>query len=270
MSELVKRSITGAVYVIATVGAALAGPVTTSLLFLPVCVLGAAELETLLSRTEKDSAPSPFNLGMVTAAYVVVALLGIAEYSRGAWLAAGVLLLLILMSMVHALRGPLQQMPRSLGRPVVGILFWGLPLALIPTLMQAGGTVLFLGFLILLWTNDTGAYIAGRSFGRTPLIPRISPNKTVEGLIGGIVLTGAAAALISRAWPTLGLTEWLICALVISLTATLGDLLESALKRLAGVKDSGWILPGHGGILDRFDGFILALPAMLVIVRLLA
>lgn len=126
-----------------------------------------------------------------------------------------------------------------------------------------------LGFLILLWTNDTGAYLAGRSFGKRKLFERISPNKTWEGFVGGVVLAFFVALNLERYFGSLMKWEWVTMALIIGLFGTLGDLVESMLKRSLGVKDSGNILPGHGGLLDRFDGLLIAAPLVFVFLSLL-
>lgn len=121
-----------------------------------------------------------------------------------------------------------------------------------------------LGFLILLWSNDTGAYLSGRSFGKHKLFERISPNKTWEGFLGGMLLAVFVALNLEQYFGVLSKWEWLSVALIISIFGTLGDLVESMLKRSLGVKDSGNILPGHGGLLDRFDGLLLACPLVYV------
>lgn len=117
--------------------------------------------------------------------------------------------------------------------------------------------------MALVWICDTGAYFSGLLFGRHKLAPTISPNKTVEGLAGGAVVT-AAAAIGLDAWWRLGFGPWhgLALALLITVFGTMGDLVESRLKRAAGAKDSGSLLPGHGGVLDRFDSLMFAAPAV--------
>ena len=114
-----------------------------------------------------------------------------------------------------------------------------------------------------MWAADTGAYFAGRKFGRRKLAPRISPNKTVEGLVGGVVagmVFGLAFALFAGA--SVGqLPAIALVALVAVLFSVVGDLFESLLKRQVGVKDSSNLIPGHGGLLDRVDGMVAALPA---------
>ena len=124
-----------------------------------------------------------------------------------------------------------------------------------------------LGFLILLWTNDTGAYLAGRSFGRRKLFERISPNKTWEGFFGGVAMAVVGATILSYYFGILPIGIWIGMALIIGIFGTLGDLVESMLKRNVGVKDSGNILPGHGGLLDRFDGLLMAAPLVFLFLK---
>ncbi len=117
-----------------------------------------------------------------------------------------------------------------------------------------------LGFMILLWSNDTGAYLVGRSFGKQKLFERISPKKTWEGFFGGLLLAVIASLILHHYFPVLHSYQWITVALLIGVFGTLGDLVESMLKRSLLVKDSGTILPGHGGLLDRFDGLLIAAP----------
>lgn len=122
-----------------------------------------------------------------------------------------------------------------------------------------------MAFFIFLWLNDTGAYLVGRSMGKTKLIPKISPNKTVEGFVGGIGLTLTASFIWSRfVSDVLSSMDWMVFALSVAVFSNFGDFTESMLKRQFGVKDSGKILPGHGGVLDRFDGLLLTIPLLFV------
>lgn len=117
-----------------------------------------------------------------------------------------------------------------------------------------------LGLLLLIWTNDTFAYITGSLFGRHKLFSSISPKKSWEGFFGGTIMTLIVAFLISMLLDTIKLQDWIVIALIASVVGTLGDLFESMLKRNLGIKDSGSIMPGHGGFLDRFDAFIFCIP----------
>ena len=121
---------------------------------------------------------------------------------------------------------------------------------------------LIAGMFLMIWANDTFAYLTGRLFGKTKLIERISPNKTWEGTIGGIIFTIGVGCLFAFAinTPNYSPLFWIVSALIIAPCAILGDLLESLLKRSLNIKDSGNIMPGHGGILDRFDAALFTIP----------
>ncbi|MDR3541083.1 MAG: phosphatidate cytidylyltransferase [Desulfosporosinus sp.] len=124
--------------------------------------------------------------------------------------------------------------------------------------------------ICLVWATDTGAYVIGRQFGRHLLAPQVSPKKTVEGSLGGILFSMVVALAF---WHFFGGATWIryiIVGVIIGISAQIGDLFESALKRSAGVKDSGKLIPGHGGILDRFDSLIFALPLVYYGVKLLS
>lgn len=118
-----------------------------------------------------------------------------------------------------------------------------------------------MGILILTWVSDSAQYFSGRFLGRHKLWPKISPNKTWEGAVGGFITTMLFGWGLQWLWPEAGV-NWLVMALIIMPFGVLGDLIESQFKRSVKVKDSGGILPGHGGLLDRFDGFLLAMPLL--------
>lgn len=126
-----------------------------------------------------------------------------------------------------------------------------------------------LGFMLILWGNDTGAYLVGKYLGRHKLFERVSPKKTWEGLVGGVLSALLVACLIAPYFAVLSGWQWVGVALIIAGFGTFGDLVESLFKRSWQVKDSGAILPGHGGLLDRFDGLLLAAPAVFVFLKLI-
>ena len=166
----------------------------------------------------------------------------------------------------------------DLSYTMLGQMYVALPLSMINVLAFRTATdgnihfyyLLPLSVFIFLWTSDTGAYCVGSLFGKHKLFPRISPAKSWEGSIGGGVLVLVAAFLVSildRSYGNLsGLNtlQWLGLGLVVTISGTWGDLVESLIKRTLGIKDSGTILPGHGGMLDRFDSSLLAIPASAV------
>ncbi len=125
-----------------------------------------------------------------------------------------------------------------------------------------------IGFFLMLWANDTGAYLTGVSFGRKRLMERISPKKSWEGFIGGMILSVIAGWFLAGWLGILPRPLWLVMAVIVSISGTYGDLIESMLKRSLGIKDSGTIMPGHGGFLDRFDSAIVAFPFVFLFILL--
>ncbi len=146
---------------------------------------------------------------------------------------------------------------------VLGVFYIGLPMGLVVYMAHAHGfnPGIVLMILLLTWANDTGAYLVGMTTGRTPFWPRHSPKKTWEGTLGGLMFCLGAAYFLPG-WLQLDLPVFirLVLGLIVGVTGSLGDLTESLLKRQAGVKDSGTLMPGHGGLLDRFDAFIIEIP----------
>ena len=160
-------------------------------------------------------------------------------------------------------RVPLQHSFNHSAVIVMGMCYVGLGLSyLVQTRLQPKGEWLVFFLLLVTWAGDTGAYYVGTRFGQRALAPRISPRKTVEGLIGGL-LSAIIIAYLARWWflPTLSGVDCAIVAFLLTLLGMWGDLAESALKRSAGAKDSGGILPGHGGMLDRLDSLLFTAPA---------
>lgn len=129
--------------------------------------------------------------------------------------------------------------------------------------------IILLGCFILVWVNDSFAYFIGKNFGKQKLFERISPKKTFEGFLGGLFFACVASSVIAHFTDTLNFTSWLILGIIVSVFGTLGDLIESKFKRQAQVKDSGVIMPGHGGLLDRLDSIIFAAPFIYLFLRIL-
>jgi phosphatidate cytidylyltransferase len=186
-----------------------------------------------------------------------------------------VLAAVVIVALVDALlfETDVARAPVRVGLAVLGAAYPGLLLSALVRIRQLDrGEWWIILTLVVTWWNDTGAYFAGRAFGRTPLYPRISPSKTWEGAVGGALLATVGALLVQRFWLSDLLPWW--AAVVISLGASvfgpLGDLSESMLKRAFGTKDSGRLLPGHGGMLDRIDALMFTAPFVLLCARLFA
>lgn len=181
---------------------------------------------------------------------------------------AGILLLLAIL--IGVFTGPSTELSfaHAVGL-VTSIVYSVFPWIAIQALYQRGGDARYIFFLCaIVWFGDTGAYFAGRSLGKHKLAPRMSPNKTWEGAIGGIIASVVGASLITLFYGE-GFLAWALvipCAVFGGIFGQLGDLTESTFKRFAEVKDSGKIFPGHGGFLDRVDGLLFAAPAIWFIV----
>ena len=153
----------------------------------------------------------------------------------------------------------------------LGITYVALPFALMNVVVHYHGWYsyeILLGLMLIIWASDTGAYFTGIRFGKRKLFERHSPKKSWEGAIGGAITAVAFATLISRYSTGLSMWQWITVSLIVVIAGTYGDLVESMFKRSMQIKDSGSMIPGHGGFLDRFDSLILAVPFVVVFLKL--
>jgi phosphatidate cytidylyltransferase len=279
VSELTRRIIFSVIAAPASVAIVYFGDWILAIVLSVLAALGAWEF----FRMARETGASPIEpAGIALAALLPIAVhaqrLGVYTLS----LTAVIAMILVLFASTIWLRGPTGKPLSAVAVTSFGILYAGL-ISYIYALryhdyaVGAGaGTALVFLPILLTWSTDVGAYAFGRSLGRKKLIPSVSPGKTVEGALGGLGLTIVICLLYVRfilmPYAQLGLTIQgaIVFAIVVSVAAQTGDLAESLLKREAGVKDSSRILPGHGGILDRFDSLLFVMPiAFLVLSRLL-
>ncbi len=210
----------------------------------------------------------------VVLAIVTVTLLGAAAVGRlPAWALWLVPPAIALVLVVELYRSAHPQPFVNVALTWAGVAYVAVPLGLLPMLAFDGEGRFsgwpVLGLVLLIWAADTGAYVAGRRWGQRKLFPRHSPGKTWEGWLGGTLLALATGWALARWAPApLSLGQWLGAAVLVAVFGVWGDLAESMLKRSLGVKDSGTLLPGHGGVLDRFDSLLLATPFVVAWVKL--
>lgn len=261
------RAITGFFFVVALVCATIFNPYVFAVFFSIVGILASREFFNICKTEETKPL---MELGILTS--VVLALLS-SSYFLGVIPLVYLILIIPFISLlfIASLYLKREKPFNDIAYTLLGVWYGTVPFLFFIGLGFLEGSFnpnIPMGFLILLWANDTGAYLTGRAFGRTKLFERISPNKTWEGFIGGVILAMGIAYGLSYWFGSLTKTEWVLMASIIGIFGTLGDLVESMLKRSLGIKDSGSILPGHGGFLDRFDGLLIAAPLVYILLTL--
>ncbi len=277
MKNLITRSITGVLFV-AIIVVCFMRPEAMILLFALVTGLTVWEYTGLVNQIDGVTV----NRFISTAAGVYL-FLAIAGFCSGITPSAVFIpyLLSVIYLFISELYTESKNAINNWAYTMLSQMYVALPLATINILAfrDIGGQVVFsyltpLSIFIFLWANDTGAYCFGSLFGKHKLFPRISPGKTWEGSVGGGILVLVVAAIIGYlessnadqmvGGSTMSIPEWMGMGLVVVFFGTWGDLVESLFKRTLGIKDSGNILPGHGGMLDRFDSSLMAMPAAVV------
>ena len=276
MNNFFRRTLTGAWIVIFVLGGYWLHPVS---FFLAGLVMLAGSMYEYYRITGNSGARPQMIPGMIT---------GITGYVLATLSAAGkiplkylllVLPMLAIMMIIELYRK--QEKPfDALSHTFFPLIYTVIPLSLFPfsaynheglaTLIPHGNIVfspgIVVGFFLLIWANDTGAYLIGVTLGKHRLLERISPKKSWEGFIGGVVLAVGVSWLLSGWLGVVSPAKWAIIALIVSITGTYGDLVESMLKRSTGIKDSGNVMPGHGGFLDRFDSTVMAFPIVFLFI----
>lgn len=281
MKNLIIRTLTGIIFLAVMIGGILYSPATFSLLFTIITALSVWEFTGIVNQ-RADVSVNRF-ITTVAGGCLFVGFFGYAAGLPG----GGVLFVPWLLSMIYLLVAELYlQRVSPLNNWAYSMLsqvYVALPFSLLCLLEFSAlgrdaalavsshtGSWLVLAVYVFLWSNDTGAYCVGSLLGRHKLFPRISPGKSWEGSVGGAVLCLLLSQVAAHYIPVLTPLQWALFALVVVVFGTWGDLLESLLKRQMGIKDSGKILPGHGGMLDRFDSSLLAIPAAVIYLYTLA
>ncbi len=277
MKNLMTRALSGAVYVALICAAVLMGGWWFIALFSLFAVLALNEFYGLSNGPDGGENTTTLITDMAGGLVLTVGL-GCVNISSllpplATRLLGGTLLTVYLLYLVIRLVSQIytrEQSPlTNLAFSYMGQMYIALPLGLMSMYYTFdNGPYLLLAMFVMIWLSDTGAYLVGSMIGRHKLIPRVSPGKTWEGFAGGVLFAIGSAFVFKYCFPFYysGISIVALCGmgLVVSLFATWGDLVESLIKRTLGVKDSGNIMPGHGGILDRIDSLLLVIPASLI------
>lgn len=263
MNEVVKRTLSGIVYIILLVGAILYSVETFLLLFAVFFITAVIEFCKLYQINKI--------YGLLLSVGIAISLFFLNDHPYNSAYLCVIPFSIFLMVDLFQNQSKKEQPLFKKSIHLIG--YVTLPFLIITQLPYLNGNYspfLLLSIFIMIWCNDTFAYICGRLLGKHKLYEKISPKKTIEGFIGGLLFTQLAAFIIYKTSSLqISLIAWLLIALGISVLGTVGDLIESKYKRQAGVKDSGNIMPGHGGILDRFDSILFAAPFLFLIYKIL-
>jgi phosphatidate cytidylyltransferase len=267
MNNFIKRTLTGFVYVAVVVLSLITHPVVFAVLTSFLNFSGLYEFRRMDKNLSKFS---PVWIYVNAFLFLIAALLTV--FCSGMMYSLASILIIILYNLIHSLYIKDKENGEFMARSVFATIYVTLPLLLLNIIHgnpMLPGISIVLTLFILIWINDSFAYIFGLLLGKHRLFERISPKKSWEGFIGGFIMTLVASYILNLIYPSPGLIYWMIFGILTVLAGVYGDFIESMLKRSANVKDSGSLLPGHGGILDRIDSILLASPVIYIFLLIL-
>lgn len=269
-NNFIQRAITGAIFVAVLIGCIVSGPIPFTILFSLISALTIYEFGTIIGKSGEVQINKSITILAGIFLFIGFGYLGVAPGKNEILIPYLFLIIYLLVSELYLKK---KNPVHNWAYAMMSQIYIALPFALLNVLayhasldgsISKYNPILPLSIFIFNWVNDTGAYCTGMLFGKHRLFERISPKKSWEGSIGGSVFSIIAAIAMAHFFPFMPTMTWIGLGLTVVIFGTWGDLTESLLKRTLGIKDSGNILPGHGGMLDRFDSTILAVPAAVV------
>ncbi len=263
MKEFFTRTLSGIIFITVVIAGIWFNEYSLLLLLLAILIPSLIEFYQLSNKLNFD----PCKVFGVIAGILIILVSHFTASSMIEYQYLTLTFLIILLIPVFILFYQPSRFVQSFVSTLTGVIYIAVPLALINYISFRNAEyerTIMLAFFAILWTFDSFAYITGTLIGKTKLFKEISPGKTIEGIFGGTIFALIIAYIISLYSPSLTSIQWIIFAIIISIAGTTGDLIESAIKRNSGVKDSGSFLPGHGGFLDRFDSLFFSVPFVFV------
>ena len=261
MNNFTKRALTAFVFVIVLIGCIVWNQISFSLLFLFFTIAGLWEFYSIALLGE-NFPQKLYGTFLGASVFISFALISM-NLLKGSFLLLFIPLtyVIFIIELFRKNKNPF----RNIAFTLIGIVYVAIPFSLLNyistnNILNAYEPRILIGILLILWASDTGAYLVGSRIGKRKLFERISPKKSWEGSFGGALLSLIAAYVVSKNFNVMPTSNWFVIALIIVVIGTLGDLVESLYKRSKNIKDSGTLLPGHGGVLDRFDSLLLAIP----------
>jgi phosphatidate cytidylyltransferase len=263
MSNIVQRTLSGALYIALIIISLILHPLVFGMLSIVLNLIAVRELNRmpLFPGLRKSIVPVILSCSMVLISVIILS----NKISPVFIVFSGILLCFTYF--VIALFSKEGNPVSYLANVFFGFIYITIPLIIMNLVQQTSlskGIPYALALFIFIWTNDTFAYLSGISFGSHKMFERISPKKSWEGFIGGLIMTVAASFVFYKFFPVMCYLNWAFFGLLTVLAAVFGDFTESMIKRVAGVKDSGSVMPGHGGVLDRIDSLLFAAPVIYI------
>lgn len=267
MSDLVQRTLTGIIFLVIVIGAIVLNEFSFLILFELIVIGAMYEFYTLAEK--KQFNPQKI-YGIIIGAMVFAANYFFAKQQLSAEYYLAFIPIIISVFLIELYRDS-EHVFVNIGFTLLGVIYIAVPLSVASYIVFWSNEYsysLLLGFFVLMWSFDTLAYVFGVSFGKHRLFERVSPKKSWEGFIGGLITNVGMAYIISFIFKDFTFIQWAGLSILISVFGTFGDLVESSFKRNIDEKDSGSLLPGHGGVLDRFDAVLFTLPLFYVYLHL--
>jgi len=261
MNNFVKRTISGGIFVAITIASILLSPYTFAAVFALFTAMAAYEFHKLTNKPAEVQVNKTVAVIGAVLLFICSFLYASGRFQYPIYSFYGLFIVGVFIAELYRKK---QNPVNNLAYFILGQIFIALPFSLLCFILYVSDyqPIILLAVFITIWVNDTGAYVSGMLLGKHKLFERISPKKTWEGFIGGAVFALISGYVFSLFIPELSLLQWFIFSEIIVIFGTFGDLTESLIKRTENVKDTGNIIPGHGGLLDRFDSMLMSAPVI--------